>query len=204
VAWWWYAVVLLGPVAFAFAAAAVGVLLARPWATVEPRMLTGGWPDVLIFLLVLVITDGLGEEIAWRGYALPRMLARFSPALASLGLGAFWWFWHLPLLLGRGAPLTGTPVWLLLGDLLAMSVIVTAVFLHTRGSVLLAVLLHASTNLAAVSPRVGPEGDLLLPLVVLSMKVVLAAVILAAPGALPDPRGSDSEATFPPAEPRER
>ena len=71
----------------------------------------------------------------------------------------------------------GQPLWLLLADLLAKSLIFTYVFLGTQGSVLIAILLHASTNLFAVSPAPGPEGDLAVPLVALVLKVVLAAAL---------------------------
>jgi membrane protease YdiL (CAAX protease family) len=54
---------------------------------------------------------------------------------------------------------------------MAKSLIFTYVFLGTQGSVLIAILLHASTNLFAVSPPTGPEGDLVVPLVALAQAV---------------------------------
>ena len=38
-----------------------------------------------------------GEELGWRGYALPRLAAQFGLAVASLVLGVLWAAWHLPL-----------------------------------------------------------------------------------------------------------
>src|SRR5829696_4723700 len=32
-----------------------------------------------VFFLILALTDGLGEEHAWRGFALPRLLTRTTP-----------------------------------------------------------------------------------------------------------------------------
>jgi hypothetical protein len=66
---------------------------------------------------------------------------------------------------------------LLLFDLMAKSLIFTYVFLGTQGSVLIAILLHASTNLFAVSPPIGPDGELIVPLVALALKWVLAAAL---------------------------
>ena len=129
-------------------------------------------------LLILVITDGFGEEVAWRGYLLPRLLERRGPVVASLILGVIWWLWHLPLVWTVGAAIQGQPLWLLLLDLLAKSLIFTAVFLRTRGSLLIAILLHASTNLFAVSPPVGPDGDVTLPVIALALKSMLALTIL--------------------------
>jgi uncharacterized protein len=58
------------------------------------------------------------------------------------------------------APLYQQPLWLLLLDMTAKSVIFTWIFLHTRGSVLVAALLHATTNLFVVSPVVAEVGAL--------------------------------------------
>jgi hypothetical protein len=94
-------------------------------------------------------TDGLGEELGWRGYLLPRLLIRHRAVAASLILGLYWWLWHLPSVWTAGGALEGQPPWLLLADLLAKSLFFTYVFLGTQGSVLIAILLHASTNLFA-------------------------------------------------------
>jgi membrane protease YdiL (CAAX protease family) len=76
VRWWWYPVVLLGPLLFALAVAGVAVLLGEPWRAVRPSALTLSLPALVLTLLVLALTDGLGEELAWRGYLLPRLLIR--------------------------------------------------------------------------------------------------------------------------------
>ena len=115
--------------------------------------------------------------MGWRGYLLPRLLRRYRAVPASLILGLGWWLWHLPLVWTAGAAIEDQPLWLLLADLLAKSLIFTYVFLGTQGSVLFAIMLHASTNLFVVSPAVGPDGDMTLPLVALVLKVGLAAAL---------------------------
>jgi hypothetical protein len=50
-------------------------------------------------------------------------------------------------------------------------------FWARHGSVLIAILLHASTNLFGVSPPIGPDGDLTVPLVALVLKWVLAVAL---------------------------
>jgi hypothetical protein len=60
----------------------------------------------------------------------------------------------------------------------AKSVLFTWVFLHTRGSAVLAVLLHASTNLFGVLPVPGVTGDLTLALLAAAAKWLLAIVLL--------------------------
>jgi uncharacterized protein len=177
VGWVWYVVIILAPLLFSLAAAGVAVLLGQSWATVQPIVLTMSVPAILITFVLLVLTDGLGEEVGWRGYALPRLLERHGPIAASLILGVIWWVWHLPLVWTSGAALEGDPVWLLLADLLAKSLLFTWVFLRTSGSVLVAIMLHASTNLFAVSPVPASDGDLTLSLVALALKWVLVAVL---------------------------
>jgi uncharacterized protein len=177
VSWWWYPVVLLGPLVFAMIVAGIAVLLGEPWAAARPPAFTLSIPALALTLLILTLTDGLGEELGWRGYLLPRLLIRHRAIPASLILGLYWWLWHLPLVWTPGATLEGRPLWLLLADLLAMSLLFTYVFLGTKGSALIAIILHASTNLFAVSPSTGPDGDLTVPLVALSLKWALAAAL---------------------------
>ncbi|WP_197429820.1 CPBP family intramembrane glutamic endopeptidase [Auraticoccus cholistanensis] len=179
VCWVWYAVVLLGPALLSLLVAGVVVLLRGSWTAAAPSPLVqGSWVLLATFLLVVVLTDGLGEEVAWRGFLLPRLLERLTPTRASLVLGPTWAAWHLPLLWTEGRVLHQQPFWLLLLDITAKSVLFTWVFLRTDGSVLLAVLLHAASNVFVVSPTVPADGDLTLPLVALAVKWVLVVVVL--------------------------
>jgi uncharacterized protein len=192
VGWRWYAVVVLGPAGFSLAVAVAYALLGGSWADAAPPVLGGETPLVLVpvFLAVLFITDGLGEELAWRGFALPRLLTRYNALVASLILGVLWGAWHLPLVWTEGAPLYQQPVWLLLLDITAKSVLFTWVFLHTRGSVLLAALLHATTNLFVASPVVAEAGSVTLLLLAAAAKwvVVVIVVAVAGPGLAKGPR----------------
>jgi membrane protease YdiL (CAAX protease family) len=51
---------------------------------------------------------GLGEELGWRGYLLPRLL-RLGAWPALVGVGVIWWAWHLPLGLLSPRPRAGQP-----------------------------------------------------------------------------------------------
>jgi uncharacterized protein len=135
-----------------------------------------------LFLVILTLTDGLGEELAWRGFALPRLLTRYNALVASVVLGVIWALWHLPLLWTEGGPMYQLPVWLLLLDVTAKSVLFTWVFLHTRGSVLIAMLFHGATNLFLVSPDVAGTGDLALPVLAMVAKWVLVGIVLVVAG----------------------
>jgi membrane protease YdiL (CAAX protease family) len=90
-----------------------------------------------------------GEEIGWRGYALPHLQARHSALRASLILGVIWAAFHIPILFTSGAvggsQSFATALPFLVG-ILAMSVVVTWIFNNTRGSVLPIILLHGAMN----------------------------------------------------------
>lgn len=187
VGWLWYVVVIVGP-AFSLTVAGVYALLGGSWASAWG--FGGGLLGLVSLFLVLAICDGLGEELGWRGFALPRLLSGHGALAASLILGVLWALWHLPLVWTEEYPLYQQPVWLLLADIVAKSVIFTWVFLNTRGSVLLAVLLHASTNLFGVSPTVASAGGLALPLLAAAAKwlMVLTLILVTGPRLARAPR----------------
>jgi uncharacterized protein len=184
VGWRWYLVVVLGPAAFSVAVALLYALMGGSFAAATPPALRGETPLVILplFLVVLFVTDGVGEELAWRGFSLPRLLASYNALVASLILGVLWALWHLPLVWTEVAPLYQQPVWLLLLDTTAKSILFTWVFLHTRGSVLVAALLHATTNLFVVSPVVAEVGSVALMLLAALAKWILVGVVIAVAG----------------------
>lgn len=99
----------------------------------------GGW-----LLFRTLAGGGLGEELGWRGWALPRLQARLSPVAASTLLGLVWALWHLPLVLVAASPILQGAVLLLF--IAPMAFLYTWVFNGTGGSVLLVVLLHGAQN----------------------------------------------------------
>ena len=129
-------------------------LLLLPAAGVLFRLVTGqsivlypsNWRGLAAVIGILVITGSLGEELGWRGFALPRLLRRFNPFIASLLLGAVWGIWHLPSFFVSGLPQAGLQIPLFLLGALALSVTATWIVVHAGGSVFLSVLLHFSAN----------------------------------------------------------
>lgn len=114
-----------------------------------PRL--GAWPvvprDILVatplvlFTTAQILTNSgpLGEELGWRGYALPRLLDQWSPATAGLAIGGAWTLWHIPAFLFSdivAAPLSDLG-WYALGTI-ALSLLMTWLFMRARGSVLIA------------------------------------------------------------------
>jgi membrane protease YdiL (CAAX protease family) len=157
----WYVVVLGLPPLLALVATGLAVALGAEAALQPP---TWGVADLVLFVLVV------GEEIGWRGYALPRLLARTSPLVASVVLGLLWAGWHLPAYVLPGTPQFGSPFGPFLVWVVAQAVLFTWVFNHTRGSLLLATLFHGSID----------SFGIFLPNVDFSTQVALKAPVYAA------------------------
>jgi membrane protease YdiL (CAAX protease family) len=181
----WWAVVLAGPALLGLATAVLHTVLGGDWSDVRPQALDAGVTGLVPLFLALALTDGLGEEVGWRGAVLPRLLRRTGPVAASLLLGVVWAVWHAPLHWTEGATMEGTPVWLLLVQLPACAVLYTWVFLHTGGSVLPAIALHAALSLSGV-PLPAAGSDWRPYLLFAGLQVTIAAV-LAGTGQLHDP-----------------
>ena len=133
----WYAVALALPVAVSLLRTGIELLAHAPrtvgFMEVSPL-------SAIVFVLVA------GEEIGWRGYALPLLLARFGPLLASVILGVMWAVWHFPLFFMPAMPQYGTPFFSYIPYLVALSIILTWLWQRTKGSVVLATLFHGAVN----------------------------------------------------------
>ncbi len=159
--WVWYTFSLL--VIPAFFLLGIAVL---PGALASFKGITARFPiEYLInFVLIFIFGGPLGEEPGWRGFALPRMQARFGALKASLLLGVLWTFWHLPDFLTsaqHGGPAAGLrPFYANLPIFFAMVMCLTFIFTwvsnHAHGSVFMAVLLHASINTLSIALPLFP------------------------------------------------
>lgn len=117
--------------------------------------------DILPLFIVFFIVAGIGQELGWTGFLMPRLQARFG-ALASCMIRAILvGMWHLPLLIyaglhpyaladipygvwiaQKGFPIAFTTMILML--MLPWSVFYTWMFNNTKGSLLLVAALHGS------------------------------------------------------------
>ena len=119
------------------------------------RAALGEWPrfgDTPILLMLgatlfsTLTFAQAGEEVGWRGYALPRMVARFGLGPSSLMIGVIWAAWHLPLFFIPGTSTTGQSFPLYLSQVTALSVAFAWVWWRTGRSLFLLMLLHAAVN----------------------------------------------------------
>jgi len=173
----WYAVVLALPIILVAAAVALNTLLGgtAPHWTNRPDLATTGL--MLALFLFLPIGAPLSEEVGWRGYALPRLLASRSALTASLIIGVLWSVWHLPVVLTD--PATRPPAPFLL-QVPPLAVLFTWVFVNTRGSLLIAIVFHAWYDLVlmyVVAMVVSADYERVFWLLA-AMQVLAAVVVL--------------------------
>ena len=122
-------------------------------AAVLNRLALGEWPRfgqtpwyLMLGAIVFSTPVQAGEEIGWRGYALPRLTKQFGLAGASIGLGVIWACWHLPFFFIPGSDNFGQSFLLYLMAVTAISVAMAWLYWRTNESLFLVMLLHASIN----------------------------------------------------------
>jgi uncharacterized protein len=144
---------ILGAALYPIAAFLIAWLLVGGWTNGPfAAALSGGsdaavWTALTLWCFNLLFGGSLGEEVGWRGYALPRLLERHGPIAASSILALAWALWHAPIDLTYGFGLQG-PGALVLRLLWTWpgTIIFTFFFLRARGSLLAPLALHASFN----------------------------------------------------------
>src|SRR5262245_50878184 len=115
-------------------------LLAQPSSIVSAYL-----PPFILFLAL-----AFGEEIGWRGFALPRLQQRCGPMRGTLILATLHGLWHVPALLVPGF-VSGSTFSLpfiigWIATVVAATFLYTWIFNHTGGSLLIAILVHAGSN----------------------------------------------------------
>jgi uncharacterized protein len=150
---WYLTAILLSP---SIAAASIGVHAILASLRSETLVVPSGSPlgqavgelgvvGLVLWLPIMFIgqvpSSPLLEEGGWRGFALPVLQGRLGALASSLILGFAWGAWHLPLIISYGESVLS---YLLL--IVANTILITWVFNNTGGSLLLAMLFHASLN----------------------------------------------------------
>jgi CAAX protease family protein len=151
----WYGVVLLAPMLLYLISMALEVVLGG--RSPAPGALIGALPLVLVYAAYMVVFVAIGEEVGWRGYALPALQARYGALVSSVILGTMWALWHLPLFFNPDLFYSDLPFVLQLALQVPLAILFTWVFNSTGGSVLLAILLHAVLNASGQLWKAMPE-----------------------------------------------
>lgn len=175
----WYALVIFGSAIPTAITLGLYTLLGGD-LTAPPLSLVLILQQLVVFLVRLLLN---GEEIGWRGYALPRLQANRSALAASLILAVPWALFHLPYFFTQGNAFSSTPPLSYLLSTMATSIIFTWVFNNTRGSVLLAHMLHQALNIWTVIYLPDPAGSALFSWLGTGMNCLVALIVVVVYGA---------------------
>lgn len=100
-----------------------------------------------IFFLINTLFGGpIAEELGWRGYAQNQLQEKYGIVISGIIIGFLWALWHLPLFLCLPKAVGNIPILIYIPLMTAMGVIFSWLFHRTKGSVLLAILLHGGFN----------------------------------------------------------
>jgi membrane protease YdiL (CAAX protease family) len=129
-------------------------------------------PDTPAYVAAAIVFP-IGEEIGWRGFALPRLARKIGALRASVVIGVFWTFWHAAMLDLQGV---SPSIYLVfLPYMVGGSVLFTWIYRRTGGSLLLAILTHVGSHLD--NPGHAMPGRTT-PILIHAVAYVLLAVVL--------------------------
>ncbi len=151
VKWYYWALLLLLPAAINYTGLSVWQLISNGenYSLVAPSQY---WLGVIIPSFIIA---GLGEELGWRGFMLPRLQRLFSPVKATLILASIHMLWHLPTYwLGQG--IHNVPFIFILTFLFPWTILFVWLYNKSGGSLIFAVSFHAISNASLSIVRFMP------------------------------------------------
>lgn len=151
VKWYYWAMLLLLPITIHFIGRSVWQLYSdgaiNPFH-VSPKYWLG-------IILPSFLIAGFGEELGWRGFALPRLQRHFSPVKTAFILAIVHLLWHLPTYwLGQG--MHNVPLLFILAFLFPWTFIFNWLYNKSGGSLIFAVSFHAISNASLSIVRFMP------------------------------------------------
>lgn len=182
----WIGISLLIPFLIIIAALLIGMGMGSP---IPAKLTLSVWllPLLLEAIRIFFVGGPLGEEIGWRGFALPRLLQSHKDTMkASLILGLIWGIWHAPIyavpgtgqneiLKSGGSFLVLFPAFVIW--VMGLAVIFTWLYKSTNGNLLLAILFHTAVNTAAFFPSVIGSQFGMAPLLNAGLTWVVAVIV---------------------------
>ncbi len=172
----WIMVAVSSPIAMFAIAAIVGRMTDGTWVNLWNLGKVNFLPAIgPAALLLWFVTNGLGEEVGWRGFALPRLQERHGALTATLILAIFWAAWHLPAFfyiptyreMGAG----GAPGFFF--GIVSGAILLTWLYNSSGGSILMVAIWHALFNFFTASTAVSSTIQ-----TVFSIEVMVLAVAL--------------------------
>jgi len=148
----------------------------NPELTIDDYLTYSGAPLIgFVVIIYVLIVNGFGEEIGWRGYLAESLLQRHSIAVTSFMVWLFWGIWHLPLfwIVGNFRDLgwSGGVGWSL--GLLSGSLVLTWLYSSTGRSIGFVALWHTAFNFASATEASAGVGAAVTSTIVMIASIVL-------------------------------
>lgn len=146
------AIALFGPFLLAITASVINYFVDSEPIILAGLFTTKEFPafNLLTFFSYNLLFFGFGEEVGWRGFALPRLQSRLNALTASVALTIFWAVWHWPLFFYRpgytAMDSAGIFGWVF--SLLTGSILLTWLYNSTKASILICAVFHATIDIA--------------------------------------------------------
>lgn len=135
-------------------------------------------PNIPIMMLpvffVLYFFSAVGEELGFMGYLIEPMLARWSPFVSGLMMGAVWAIWHVVPYIQGNNPLT----WIVGQCIFTIfaRVLIVWLYLNTGGSILPGILFHTMINVSwSLFPNYGSHYD---PVITGIITAIIAVILV--------------------------
>lgn len=145
-------IALLSPFLLAFLAAIINFFIDKSPITISGLLTSKEFPQwsFLAFFFYNLLFFGFGEEVGWRGFALPRFQEKFTAFTSSIILTVFWAIWHWPLFFYRpgytSMDAAGIFGWTF--SLLTGSILLTWLYNSSRASILICAIFHSTIDIA--------------------------------------------------------
>jgi membrane protease YdiL (CAAX protease family) len=149
------AIALFSPFLLAVMASFISYVIDKTPLNFSGLLTTKEFPQFSLFTFFIynLLFFGFGEEVGWRGFALPRLLTKMNALWASCVLTLLWAAWHWPLFLYRPGyttmDLAGIIGWIF--SLLTGSILLTWLYNSSRASILICAVFHSTIDIAFTS-----------------------------------------------------
>ena len=148
----YFIIALLSPFILAFIAAIINYFVDKTPINLSGLITCKEFPNlnILTFFIYNLVFFGFGEEVGWRGFALPRFQAKFNALTSSIILTVFWALWHWPLFFYRSGytSMDFSAIFGWLFSLLTGSVLLTWLFNSSRASIFICAVFHSTIDIA--------------------------------------------------------
>jgi membrane protease YdiL (CAAX protease family) len=171
--WWYVLLPITGIVITSLAFIAGGV----PAGEIVKIITKNPGPLAFMFLVV-TLKVGIGEELGWRGWLLPKLIRDQKPIKATLFIFVVWAVWHVPWFFNTWQFLIP-----LLVLIFSLAIILTWLWHKVNGDILLIAIAHASVDFPEFfienkSRGLGYDNHLMMAWAILSVIYAAIAIIL--------------------------